>query len=177
MSPYSAMRLRVATTALFVLSVSDVLGFQMMNTIRSTSRHRNICSSSFLAANVKEMSPKLRAKRINRDDPDKTLSFQRSDNGTRDSEFLVDSGSGNPFYQVISTLTPGELVGQFISSASPRVQAKMMFFDFSTMQFTHFCFTFFSLLSRIQFWAFSAVFGQPQRLIRVLLHHSGRLPT
>ena len=113
-----------AATALFVLSANDVLGFQIANTFKATSRHRNTFSSSSFVGpkSFCRSLPELRAKRNNRDEPDKILSFQRSDNGTRDSEFLVERSSGNPFYQVITSLTPGELVGQFISSASPRVQ-------------------------------------------------------
>ena len=70
-----------------------------------------------------------------REEPDRTLSFQRSDNGTRDSEFWMDRSGGNPFFQVISSLTPGELVGQFINSASPRVQASLNATLFSFMFF------------------------------------------
>lgn len=57
---------------------------------------------------------------------DMPLVFYRSDNGTRNSEFWDDGAEkqiDNQFFQMISTLTPGEMVGQFIKTASPRVQA------------------------------------------------------
>ncbi len=60
------------------------------------------------------------------DEPqDMPLSFYRSDNGTRNSEFWDGDAAeeiDNQYFQIISTLTPGEMVGQFVKSASPRVQ-------------------------------------------------------
>lgn len=53
------------------------------------------------------------------------LAFYRSDNGTRNSEFWEEGAEkqiDNEFFQIISTLTPGDMVGQFIKTASPRVQ-------------------------------------------------------
>jgi hypothetical protein len=59
-----------------------------------------------------------------KDLPDMPLAFYRSDNGTRDSEFSDknDESPDNPYFQMISTLAPGEMVGQFMKTASPRVQ-------------------------------------------------------
>jgi hypothetical protein len=97
---------------------------------RKSLDHKFSCPQLFIQRRTNIVRPdiKLRANNKpddekNREEPDRTLSFQRSDNGTRDSEFWMDRSDGNPFYQVISSLTPGELVGQFINSASPRVQA------------------------------------------------------
>ena len=54
------------------------------------------------------------------------LGFRRSDNGTRDVEFegLVSKRDGNDniYIQMIESISPGEMVGQFMNSASPRVQ-------------------------------------------------------
>ncbi len=61
---------------------------------------------------------------------DMPLAFYRSDNGTRNSEFWdadAENLVNNQYFQMISTLTPGEIVGQFFKAASPRVQVR----DFS----------------------------------------------
>jgi hypothetical protein len=59
---------------------------------------------------------------------DLPLSFYRSDNGTRNSEFSDEDVPqlDNQYFQMISTLTPGEMVGQFVKTASPRVQVKIV---------------------------------------------------
>ena len=60
-----------------------------------------------------------------RKEADMPLVFYRSDNGTRNSEFWDEGAEkqiDNQFFQMISTLAPGEMVGQFIKTASPRVQ-------------------------------------------------------
>ncbi len=56
--------------------------------------------------------------------------FIRSDNGTRDSEFaLARVGGGddeeikNQYVKWLESLTPGEMVGQFMATAPPRVQS------------------------------------------------------
>ena len=49
----------------------------------------------------------------------------RSDNGTRDSEFglaVQTPDSTNPYVKMLESLTPGEMVGQFMNTAPPRVQ-------------------------------------------------------
>jgi hypothetical protein len=65
-------------------------------------------------------------KRENEDDEAMPLGFRRSDNGTRDAEFegLVSKRDGNDniYIQMIESISPGEMVGQFMNSASPRVQ-------------------------------------------------------
>eukprot|EP00960_Hanusia_phi_P038737 753572-Hanusia_phi.AAC.8 len=52
--------------------------------------------------------------------------FYRSDNGTRDSEFRGiqsrDEGPINPYVEMLESISPGEMVGQFMTTASPRVQ-------------------------------------------------------
>ncbi len=55
---------------------------------------------------------------------DSSLSFYRSDNGTRDSEFRFNNRkrNANPYREMMETLTPGEMVGQFMAKASPQVQ-------------------------------------------------------
>eukprot|EP00293_Proteomonas_sulcata_P003071 CAMPEP_0184323716 /NCGR_PEP_ID=MMETSP1049-20130417/131697_1 /TAXON_ID=77928 /ORGANISM="Proteomonas sulcata, Strain CCMP704" /LENGTH=301 /DNA_ID=CAMNT_0026645289 /DNA_START=170 /DNA_END=1075 /DNA_ORIENTATION=- len=53
------------------------------------------------------------------------LGFYRSDNGTRDSEFQgikAKREDMNQFVEILEQLAPGEMVGQFMSTASPRVQ-------------------------------------------------------
>ncbi len=53
------------------------------------------------------------------------LAFYRSDNGTRNSEFSDEGAEDllkNQYFQIISALAPGEIVGQFFKTASPRVQ-------------------------------------------------------
>lgn len=48
----------------------------------------------------------------------------RSDNGTRESEFYLEPGEKeniNPYYDVVRRLSPTELIGRFMRSASPRV--------------------------------------------------------
>jgi hypothetical protein len=63
---------------------------------------------------------------FDRSERDMPLAFYRSDNGTRNSEFWEEGAEkqiDNEFFQIISTLTPGDMVGQFIKTASPRVQA------------------------------------------------------
>ena len=114
-------------SAFVALHVEAILGFQMLLSSTTTSNIRTFCS------NINKIPQNRNTFRVSRfvrkassndhgEEPDKTLSFHRSDNGTRDSEFLTERNSGNPFYQIISSLSPGELVGQFINSASPRVQ-------------------------------------------------------
>mmetsp|Transcript_72671 Transcript_72671/g.117878 ORF Transcript_72671/g.117878 Transcript_72671/m.117878 type:complete len:285 (-) Transcript_72671:32-886(-) len=55
--------------------------------------------------------------------------FYRSDNGTRNSEFvgIVRTGqtedSTNSYVNMLESLTPGEMVGQFMATAPPRVQS------------------------------------------------------
>ena len=53
--------------------------------------------------------------------------FYRSDNGTRDAEFsglaVSTPDTTNPYVKMLESLTPGEMVGQFMSTAPPRVQA------------------------------------------------------
>ena len=60
------------------------------------------------------------------------LSF-RSDNGTRDEEFVISGtkkestslaprGEGNAYYDIVAGLGPKELIGRFAKSAPPRVQ-------------------------------------------------------
>ncbi|CAM9239431.1 unnamed protein product, partial [Choristocarpus tenellus] len=50
------------------------------------------------------------------------LSF-RSDEGSRDSEFyLFDEESSNPYFDVVSRLSPTELIGRFMRSSPPMVQ-------------------------------------------------------
>lgn len=53
-----------------------------------------------------------------------SLSFYRSDNGTRDSEFRFANRKRdpNPYRDMMEALTPGEMVGQFMAKASPEVQ-------------------------------------------------------
>lgn len=54
------------------------------------------------------------------------LSFQRSDNGTRNSEFdglMSPEAFDNIYMRMVESISPGEMVGQFMNSASPRVQA------------------------------------------------------
>uniref|UniRef100_A0A7S2XZ97 Uncharacterized protein n=1 Tax=Fibrocapsa japonica TaxID=94617 RepID=A0A7S2XZ97_9STRA len=49
----------------------------------------------------------------------------RSDNGTRDAEFYFSGEMKdkiNPYVDVITRLSPGELIGRFVRSAPPRVQ-------------------------------------------------------
>ena len=61
----------------------------------------------------------------------------RSDNGTRDDEFnveppkrkeettalaLTEDASTNPYYKVVASLSPGEIIGRFAATAPPRVQ-------------------------------------------------------
>lgn len=50
------------------------------------------------------------------------LSF-RSDNGTRESEFYLEESEKhlNPYYDVVRRLSPTELIGRFMRTASPRV--------------------------------------------------------
>ena len=58
---------------------------------------------------------------------DMPLAFYRSDNGTRNSEFWDEDAQNainNQYFQMVSTLAPGEIVGQFLKSASPRVQVR-----------------------------------------------------
>jgi len=64
-------------------------------------------------------------KRENEDDEAMPLGFRRSDNGTRNSEFdgLMSPGASDNIYtRMIDSISPGEMVGQFMNSASPRVQ-------------------------------------------------------
>ena len=57
------------------------------------------------------------------------LPFIRSDNGTRDSEFALarigenDEDIKNIYVKWLESLTPGEMVGQFMATAPPRVQS------------------------------------------------------
>lgn len=61
------------------------------------------------------------------------LPFYRSDNGTRESEFVgitrargekgKTGDSDNMYVNMLESLTPGEMVGQFMATAPPRVQA------------------------------------------------------
>ncbi len=128
------MKMRpVFSICILALHMGSSYGFQTISRINRKS-HSDARSCRFSCLNALKIrnnfvgrEVKLRATNRpgDREEPDKTLSFQRSDNGTRDSEFWVDRSSGNPFYEVISALTPGELVGQFINSASPRVQASL----------------------------------------------------
>jgi len=57
---------------------------------------------------------------------DVNLPLFRSDNGTRDSEFampgLTASDEKNPYTMFLASLAPGEMVGQFMATAPPRVQ-------------------------------------------------------
>ena len=48
----------------------------------------------------------------------------RSDNGTRESEFFVgdEQEKVNPYYDVVRRLSPTELIGRFMRTASPRVR-------------------------------------------------------
>ena len=63
--------------------------------------------------------------------------FDRSDNGTRDDEFDLeprselavsrrgkddDDGNTNPYYKIIASLAPSDIIGRFASTAPPRVQ-------------------------------------------------------
>lgn len=58
------------------------------------------------------------------------LPFYRSDNGTRESEFVGITRAGqkeedqskNIYVNLLESLTPGEMVGQFMATAPPRVQ-------------------------------------------------------
>lgn len=47
----------------------------------------------------------------------------RSDNGTRESEFFIgdDKENVNPYYDVVRRLSPTELIGRFMRTASPKV--------------------------------------------------------
>lgn len=48
----------------------------------------------------------------------------RSDNGTRETEFYLEPGEKeniNPYYDVVRRLSPTELIGRFMRTASPRV--------------------------------------------------------
>jgi len=62
------------------------------------------------------------------ENPDELVSMPlfRSDNGTRDSEFalpgLTAKDSKSPYTVFLSSLAPGEMVGQFMATAPPRVQ-------------------------------------------------------
>jgi len=64
----------------------------------------------------------------NAEDPDEIVSMPlfRSDNGTRDAEFalpgLKSKDPKNPYTVFLSSLAPGEMVGQFMATAPPRVQ-------------------------------------------------------
>lgn len=57
------------------------------------------------------------------------LPFIRSDNGTRDSEFALarvgedEEEIKNQYVKWLESLTPGEMVGQFMATAPPRVQS------------------------------------------------------
>ncbi|KAJ1489308.1 hypothetical protein T484DRAFT_1780429 [Baffinella frigidus] len=65
-------------------------------------------------------------KRENEEDESMPLSFQRSDNGTRNSEFdglMSPEAFDNIYMRMVESISPGEMVGQFMNSASPRVQA------------------------------------------------------
>jgi len=62
------------------------------------------------------------------EDPEEIVNMPlfRSDNGTRDSEFalpgLRPNDSKNPYTVFLASLAPGEMVGQFMATAPPRVQ-------------------------------------------------------
>lgn len=52
----------------------------------------------------------------------------RSDNGTRESEFYLEPGEKenlNPYYDVVRRLSPTELIGRFMRTASPRVSCSV----------------------------------------------------
>lgn len=50
----------------------------------------------------------------------------RSDNGTRESEFFVgdDNERVNPYYDVVRSLSPTELIGRFMRTSSPKVNGR-----------------------------------------------------
>lgn len=143
-------RLRIhlaAGIAVAITLVPAVVTFSTQLLMPRLERTRSVCSVAGFCNAARKLRPRTVSLRMSgamnpRDDEEDDrfngeqnrdsmlpLPFIRSDNGTRDSEFALarvgedEEEIKNQYVKWLESLTPGEMVGQFMVTAPPRVQS------------------------------------------------------